>query len=314
MSNITETKSALPAHIAKLFSASKINDALFSGIGSSFPIFSIRGRTWRVVRNGEENVVTLPGTDDPAPSVEVVVLSANPNLSKIFYAAAYVEGSDSKPDCFSNDGVAPDASIEKPQSSKCATCKQNVWGSKITPQGNKTKACSDSRRLAVAPVGDLSDPMLLRVPAASLAELAEYGRTLQRRGVEAYAVVTKLGFDTSAAYPKLTFRPVRFLNEAEAEKVVDAVAAPVVEEIVGKGLPVPVGVVTAAPAPAPEPEIAPAPPEPEGMFDEPAPAPKAAAPKAAAKAKPAAAPAPAPTPIEDLGSQLDDLLKGFDDA
>jgi hypothetical protein len=166
--NTSASKSNVPAYIKGV---AKMDDSLFSGIGSGFPVVSIRGRAWRIVTNGVEDIVTLPDSDDPAPSIEVVVLKGNKGTSKVFYASAYVEGSDSKPDCFSNDGVAPDAQVEHPQSSRCATCKQNVWGSKITPQGTKTKACSDSRRLAIAPAGDLQNPMLLSTGVRSTARV-----------------------------------------------------------------------------------------------------------------------------------------------
>lgn len=221
---------AVPAHIAAAFGVTKTDD-LTHGVGM-FGVFSIRGSKWRVVKGGVESLVKIPGTDDAAPSVEVVLLKANPNLSKTYYKDAYVEGSDAPPDCFSNDGMKPDAAVEEPQCETCAACPQNVWGSKITPQGSKVKACADIRRVAAAPVGMISEPLLLRVPGASLGDLAKYGSDLNGMGVHYSGVVTKLAFDADAAYPKITFKAVRFLEPDQVEQVKAALQSGVVDQII----------------------------------------------------------------------------------
>lgn len=213
MSNITTRPANLPSFLAALEPAA--SDDLFANVQTGFPVISIRGSKWRIVRGGEETMVRIPNTEDFAPSIEVVILKANRNLSKTFYLNSFVEGSDAPPDCYSFDGISPDVGVEEPQAAKCATCKQNVWGSKISPNGNKIKACADVRRIAVAPAGELNDPHLLRVPAASLAELANYGRELAKKGIPPHGVVTKLSFDGDAAYPKLVFRAARYVTEDE---------------------------------------------------------------------------------------------------
>lgn len=205
----------------------KTNDDLILGAGAGFPVISFRGRVWRIVSGGDSTPV-MDANGQPVPSIEVVIIKGHHLISKIFYHKAYVEGSDEPPDCYSNDGVAPHPSIENPQASSCAMCPQNVWGSKITPQGTKVKACSDSRRLAVVPAGEIASgntglgAMLMRVPPASLDALRAYGVLLDSRGLPYYAVVTRLGFDLNASYPKLTFIPVRVLSEAEYLRVQQA--------------------------------------------------------------------------------------------
>lgn len=312
MSAITQAgTSKLPAHIAAIAGV-ELDDSLTTGISSGYPVVSIRGRAWRIVQNGEERLVTLPDSDDPAPSIEVVILKANKGLSKVYYAKAYEEGSDSAPDCFSHDGVEPDPSVENPQSARCQSCKQNAWGSKITPAGTKIKACSDSRRLAIVPAGDLENPMLLRVPAASLAELAEYGRSLTRRGVPYHAVITKLGFDTQAAYPKLTFRPVRFVDEEQFSTVNATRGEAVIDEIIGATLrsdSAPRQAPAAAPAAAPK-AAEPAP-DPDLAFEQSAPAQKADKPKAPRKAQTKVEPEPA-VAADSVQAEVEDMLKGFD--
>lgn len=308
MNDIIESKAGLPAHIAAAVARNNAASDLSENVGGSFPHISIRGRVWRLINNKEEEILTAPGTDDPAASLEAVILRANPALSKVYYPGAYVEGSDAPPTCFSNDGIAPDDSVEDKQSERCNTCRHNVWGSKITPAGTKVKACTDSRRLAVAPAGDIGNPMLLRVPAASLAALSEYGRALQRRGVPYHLVVTRLGFDPATSYPKLTFKARGYVTEDMLEQVTASRDSPVVDDILG--------VKPAEPRVAAPPKAAPVEQDDHGMsaLDGPAPGTKAA--PAAAVAEPKASKASTaktkPAAEPKLADDVDDVLDGFD--
>lgn len=215
---IAITASALPAHLRAKSKKTNVFAAAVSAGG--FPVVSIKGKVFHVQRGDERTLVTKPGDDDEAAgSLEVVILSANPNKSKVFYSHGYEEGSSAKPECYSNDGIAPAADAEDPQSNKCATCPHNQWGSRITDNGSKGKACADSMRLAIAPAGQLNDPMLLRVPAASLKTLGSYGSQLAKRGVGPEDVITKIGFDYSVAHPALTFKAVRFVDEEQAAAI-----------------------------------------------------------------------------------------------
>jgi hypothetical protein len=221
--------SALPAHIANLFPVEKLG---VDGIGG-FPIISIKGKVFTIVRGDEREVVLRPGETDPAGSIDVVIVNQNPARSKVYYEGGYTEGSDAKPMCFSNDGIAPDAQAAAPQATKCAICPHNQWGSRTTENGAKGKSCSDSQRIAVAPLGLLNDPMLIRVPAASLKALDTYGQSLVKRGVPYQAVVTKIGFDYTVAHPSLTFKGIGFIDDAAAKEVFAIKDDAVVEQIIG---------------------------------------------------------------------------------
>jgi hypothetical protein len=222
----------LPAHIQNAFGTPAENSDLSSGIGGSFPVISIKGKVFHVCQ-GDDRQLVANDEGDAKSSIDVVIYKANPGVSKVYYPGGYVEGSEDKPTCYSNNGIAPALDAQEPQCTKCAICPHNAWGSRITENGAKGKACSDSRRLAVAPLGDLENPMLLRIPAATLKDLTGYANLLTRRGVPYKAVVTKIGFDHSVAHPKLTFKPTRFLSDVEAEIVVDVLERPVIAEIVG---------------------------------------------------------------------------------
>lgn len=244
----------LPSYLKKV-NVADLNSDLTAHAGGGFPVISIRGKVFAVVRDGERKVLPNPkDPDSPATSIDVVLLKANKNASKVFYLKGYnpetSEGQ--KPDCYSQDGIAPAADAKAPQAKKCATCPHNQWGSRITEKGaTKGKACSDAVRIAVAAAGQINDPMLLRVPPASIKALGEYGQMLGKRGVGYNMVVTKVGFDMEAESPKLTFKPVGFLDDAAFGEVQEVLDADVVRDILGAG---PVTAVEAAAPVADEPE------------------------------------------------------------
>lgn len=266
-----ESNAALPAHLAALLPLEKLG-----GESSGFPSISIKGKTFTMVRGDDRQLITRPGEDSPAPAIEVVILKQNPNVSKTYYASAYVEGSDAKPTCYSNNGTSPEPDAEAPQSSKCAICPHNQWGSRPSENGSKGKACGDFRRIAIAPLGMLNDPMLLRVPATSLKALDTYGDFLSKKGLPYNAVVTKIGFDFSVAYQALTFAGKGVLDEQSIMTVVESLTNPTIDRIIAATIPMPVEVPVVA-APKPTPVQAPAPPiqAPVAQQPDPTPAPVA---------------------------------------
>lgn len=235
MSNIIPFDSGkLPSYLAKVNPA-EFNSDLTAHAGGGFPVISIKGKVFAIVRDGERKVLPNPkDPDSPATAIDVVLLKVNKGTSKVFYAKGYVEGSDGvKPDCFSNNGVRPDASIENPQSKNCSTCPHNQWGSKISESGSKGKACQDSVRIAVATPNQVNEPYLLRVPPASIRALGEYGQMLAKRNVAYNMVVTKVGFDMEAPNPKLTFKPVGLIDEPTFMQVQEVIGSEVVAQITG---------------------------------------------------------------------------------
>jgi hypothetical protein len=268
MSNIIPFDSGkVPAYLKSL-NAADLNTDLTSHAGTGFPIISIKGKVFAVVRDGERTTLTktVDGEEIPAPSIDVVIIKANKQNSKVFYLKGYQDGAENqKPDCFSSNGTHPDASIENPQAKSCAVCPHNQWGSKVGDGGGKGKACSDSVRLAVAQPDLLNDPYLLRVPPATIKALGEYGKALAKRGVPYTAVVTKIGFDMESPTPKLTFRATGFLSDDGYAQAQEVAAGDVVSAILGnegaaaaepdatadlKGTPPKAAVAAPAPAPA----------------------------------------------------------------
>ena len=233
MSNVVPFETgAVPAHIAARF-GDTANTDLSNGVGAGgFPIISYKGKVWHVVE-GETRTLVAHEDGEPKSSIEVVVLKSNPHLSKIYYKGGYEEGTNAKPTCFSNNGASPDPGAQEPQSTTCAACPHNAWGSRVSEAGSKGKACSDSRRLAVAPVSDLERPMLLRVPAGSLKDLTAYADMLNRRKAPYNALVTKISFDHTVAHQKFVFKPTRWLTDSEAGQVQEVLAKDTVNVITG---------------------------------------------------------------------------------
>ena len=211
----------VPAHVRALF-AQPSNADLAAGVSAGYPIISYKGKVWHVVEAGERTLITVGegrNANDPAASLEAVIVRANPALNKVYYPDGYEEGSTERPLCHSDDGIYPAADAQEKQAVACGACPHNEWGSKISDNGSRGKACADSRRMAVAAVDDIENPMLLRCPAASLKTLLAYGSQLEKRGWPYQALVTRIGFDASLAYPALTFTPERWLEPDELETV-----------------------------------------------------------------------------------------------
>lgn len=249
MSNLVPLKpNQLPAHLRKSpEQARAVASELAAGVTAGFPIISYRGKVWRVRKGGTE-VDFVDRRGNAVPSIDVVFVKSNKNLSKTYYKGKWVEGDNSPPTCWSSDGIKPDAAVQEKQHTNCATCPRNAWGSRITEQGKKGRECSDVRRMAVvfadelAKKGKDAHTFLMRIPPASLNPLKDYAeKVLGPAGVEYYAVATQVGFDSGASHPKLTFRVStddddhpRFLSEEEYAAVEELRDSPEVEHILSE--------------------------------------------------------------------------------
>lgn len=326
MGNIVPSNIQIPAHLARVVGQpSALSAALAGGLagGAEFPRISIKGSRFRIIEGGAETVL-----EDT--KLSVVIVGANPRLSKTYYAKQWTPDSEpSSPDCFSLDGIRPHGDSTDPQNDTCAGCPMNAWGSKITPMGQQVKACADQKRLAVVASNDPEGPVyLLQITPAALKGLGSYQKELQMRGIPVEAVKTVVTFDTDASFPKLMFKFGGFLDEDEYAAVEGLFGSDKVLEITGEketaapepkaeAKPKPAAAKPAAvakPKPAPVEEEAPAPKRgfgakaaaPAEEEEAPAPKPKAAAPKAAAPKVEKAGTSSLADEIADLMSDMDD--------
>jgi hypothetical protein len=308
MSNIIPSNITVPAHLAaRVGVPSVLGAALTGGLssGQTFPRISIKGSRFRIIEGDVETVLD-------STALDVVIVGANPRLSKTWYARqwdANVEAT--APDCFSLDGIGPDPESDSPQNDMCASCPQNAWGSKVTPTGQQVKACSDNKRLAVVAADDPSGSVyLVSVTPAALKGLNQYQKELSMRGIPPEVVKTRVSFDTDASFPKLKFTFGGFL-EADVQEIVDTLfGSEQVKEITGETTkaraPVAPKPAVKVAAPVEEPAPAPAPTQaaaPKRGFG----APKVAAPAVVPAVKPAAKSA-APAQTADAASSLADEI------
>jgi len=229
MSDLTLfNKDKLPAYLKKIEMDETSKSLLGSG-GS--PRISIKGSVFRKIINGEE----VMRNEDRA--MNVIFLRMGKEEYRTFYADSYKEGATTTPDCWSSDGTKPDSVIPNPQSSSCADCPQNIKGS---GQGD-SRACRFSRWTAVALENDLDGEVLqLVLPSQSVfgkgekgkLPLRQYAKFLAGHNLPVTAVVTEMRFDTDSATPKLTFKPVRPLEEDEYLKCRDLAESPEAVEAV----------------------------------------------------------------------------------
>jgi hypothetical protein len=217
MSNITLFNSSNVPAFARNNELSDTAKALTGGgAGVSTKRISIKGGVFRLVAGGKE----VAAIEDR--HLDVIIVRAAPKVSRIFYAGAYNAEAIVRPDCWSNDGEKPDASITAPQNKTCMGCPQNEAGS---GNGN-SRACRFQQRLAVVlannPEGDV---LQLTLPATSIfgkeegdkRPLQAYARFLaaQTPPVNPEQIVTRMKFDTKAESPKLFFAPTRWLTDDE---------------------------------------------------------------------------------------------------
>lgn len=195
-----------------------VNDQTLKDItgGTGGKQISIKGGVWRMIVGGEE----VSKNEDRA--MNFVIVAASKGVSRTFYEGKYEEGANTKPSCWSAEGVVPNTEVLNPQSSSCATCKMNIEGS----GEGKSRACRYSKRLAVALENDISGNVYrLQVPAKSYFGRAEgdkmplqaYGKFLSGHGLPITGLVTEARFDTSEAVPVMKFRAVRPLTRPEWE-------------------------------------------------------------------------------------------------
>ena len=224
---------------ALAISASLFGDVLedFGGV-SKYPTLSLKGRQFTVHRGREAQVIQRKNADgdlEQVSSINAVLVRVSLSDSRAYYKEGFKEGVDSRPACFSDDDVTPDTDSSEPQSKSCAMCPHNAWGSNKDPDTGlpKGKACRTTRRVAVAPLDKLDDPMLLRVPTTSIKTIKKYIQMLTSRGFAYPAVITRISFTPGVAFPSVEFEAKEPLSEADAHRVHAAHHSDLVQRIVG---------------------------------------------------------------------------------
>lgn len=187
-----------------------------AGGGSGNKRISIEGGAFREIVGGKEVRVS----EDRA--MNVILINAAP-VSRIYFEGTYVKGQKAKPVCWSSTTESPDPAVPEAQRQAkfCKDCKQHIKGS---GQGD-TRACRFQQRVAVMLDGELEKEAVYQITLPSQSvfgdadgkkmPLQAYGRHLKAHNTHAIAIVTEMRFDIDSTAPKLVFKPVRALEEAE---------------------------------------------------------------------------------------------------
>ena len=210
---------SLPAHLQAL-ELDDTTKALMGNGGGGSKRISIEGGVWRLLVNGKEIA------QKEERNLNVVIVAASSKVARTYYAGVYKKGVSAPPDCWSANGDYPDKSVEQPQATGCANCPQNIKGS---GQGDG-RACRFSQRIAVVLDNDIGgDVFQLVLPSTSIFGEGEagkwplqmYAKMIGAKGVPITAVVTEMRFDTASSTPKITFKPVRFLESNEITTAIE---------------------------------------------------------------------------------------------
>lgn len=201
-------------------SLQEMNKTLAGGAGGGGKRISIRGMRFREYDGGEQ--VNVSKED----SLNMVIVNAAP-ISRTYYEGTYDPENPTPPKCWSVDTQAPAKEVPADQrmASKCADCKMNIKGS---GQG-ESRACRFQQRLAVTLEGKPEEVYQLQLPATSVfgeqkdgkMPMQAYAKFLNSHNTPIIAVVTQAYFDVNAETPKLFFKPVRPLDEAELRQAVE---------------------------------------------------------------------------------------------
>lgn len=205
------------------------DESLADGIGSGYAVIGYKGKVWSLRHRGETHTFIRPDDGSPLAFLDVIILRSPAVKAKSYYpeGSYAAEASAGKPPtCSSIDGVTPDAGVLQQQAVACAICPRNEW--KVNAEGHKGRECSDYKRLAVLILPNLTsrllgaalmEPAFLRVPAASLSDLATFGKAMSEQGFHYSTFVTRIGFMADKSHPQMTFRALQMLTAAEAPVV-----------------------------------------------------------------------------------------------
>lgn len=222
MSNIVLSQ-ALPDFLQQA-GVSALTKQLSGNTGSQTKRIVPKNGIFRLVVNGEE-MGKVKG------DLNVIVANASPEVGRIFYAKAWSPDSEpTAPDCFSNDGRAPDAKAANPQSRNCNDCPNNVKGS---GQG-QSKACRYTRRIAVLLEQDFGTNLEGEVYQMNLASKSLFGdkvgdahtfenyhKYLKSNGKSVDYVVSRISFNEENDNQSVLFSVDRYINSAEYKVLQD---------------------------------------------------------------------------------------------
>ena len=175
--------------------------------------------------------------------LNVIIVNSSPKVGRIFYAKQWTPDAEpTAPDCFSNDGNAPDAGSVNPQSARCDSCQRNIKGS---GQGN-SKACRYSRRIAVLLEDDFGTALEGEVYQMNLASKSLFGESasetthvfenyikyLGNNGKSLDWYITQLSFNENNDNQSILFSAVEHIKRHHYDVITKVANTPEVQKLV----------------------------------------------------------------------------------
>ena len=196
--------------------------------GSSLKRISIRNGVFRCIVGGEEVAKNKDGYMD------IVIVNVSEDTNRTYYKSSYDPNAEAAtaPDCFSPNGITPDASLEAPMAKSCAECPMNIKGS---GSNSTTKACRYFRRIAVALATDVDSGVYqLVLPAKSFlgkgdAAHMPFNQYLQYVISQNFSIenlITRMSIDDDADQPTLIFQAVGYPSPGMVKKIAELSASP----------------------------------------------------------------------------------------
>lgn len=219
-----------------------VTASMTEGLGLPQPArISIHGAMFTLIdRAGNEQMCNLV---DPQVGryLDVIIVGANQNKSKIYYEGDWSPQSSDPPVCWSDNGVAPSAQSITPQSPTCGQCEWNKIGSDQSKlSGKPIKACQDRKKLACFVVGDPSKELYqFQVTPAALKGLAAYGKWVAQHpsstgqgAADVSEVITRLYFQPGQQ-GVVGFAAVAGIDPADNARIDAVYAQGLVAEVTG---------------------------------------------------------------------------------
>jgi hypothetical protein len=210
------------------------------GVGLGYSVISTSGKQFKLHHQGEDYLLLADDGKSPAQTFDFVILRGGKFPSHTWYKQQYDAKRTAPPDCQSTDGVAPDDDVPDfdpktglgKQSDLCQTCPQHEW--KMQKNGREGRACTDSLRLVVFPGSQnmieraigrrIDEPILFRIPAASMKGLIEFMKQVKARWphLAPYGYLTRAKMRQDVPHPQFTYVVADWLKDeviAEMEQI-----------------------------------------------------------------------------------------------
>ena len=194
----------LPAYLQKTAGRIDLNKAKAGGGVTQPPRVSIRDNRFTLVASDgvEKPLMTL--------NLDAVIVDIDEGLTRIYFGKPFQPGQENydPPTCASSDGVRPDANVPDQQAELCSLCTHNGFNKLNTVTGKMTKACQESKKVALFIPGE--GFYVLKITPGSNKSWNSYIDLLKTNACEPQHITTRITFQSQGV---LAFQALGFISE-----------------------------------------------------------------------------------------------------